>query len=186
MSLKDHTDFHVEMIGKQERKFLNGPISIVSCVFKGRYFHTSTYLGSNLGHNPSYVWWSIFSAKVVIWSGIRWRIGSGTNMPVIGEPWLAKGTNISPASPTSAQFHYFTVRNLINHEKKTWNEPLVKYLYDIEVVQLILQTPLFHQVIEDTLVWKLEKNGQYSVRSAYRLCVENFVDKFHIRRLVLE
>jgi len=38
MSFKDHTDFNVAMIGKQERKFLNEPISTVSCVFEAMYF----------------------------------------------------------------------------------------------------------------------------------------------------
>jgi hypothetical protein len=29
-----------------------------------------------LGHNPSFVWRSIFSAKVVVRQGAHWKIGS--------------------------------------------------------------------------------------------------------------
>jgi hypothetical protein len=56
MSFKDLTTFNVAMIGTQEWKFLNESISILFCVFKVRYFPTSTYLGSKLRHNLSYVW----------------------------------------------------------------------------------------------------------------------------------
>jgi hypothetical protein len=37
-------------------------------------------------------------------------------------------------------------------------------------------------VNEDKLVWKPEKNGPYSVRSAFRVCVEEIVDMSHLHR----
>jgi len=35
---------------------------------------------------------------------------------------------------------------------------------------------------EDKLVWKAERTGLYSVKSAYRLCVEDLVDSSHLRQ----
>jgi hypothetical protein len=32
------------------------------------------------------------------------------------------------------------------------------------------------------LVWRVEKNGHYSVRSAYRLCMESIADNSHLNR----
>jgi len=53
---------------------------------------------------------------------------------------------------------------------------LINYYFDQDTVQEILKTPLFRQVEEDDLIWRVEKNGQYYVKSAYRLCMENRAD----------
>jgi len=41
---------------------------------------------------------------------------------------------------------------------------------------------LIGQVEEDKLIWKAEKNGVYSVKNSYGLCVEDLVDTSHLRR----
>nr|ABD28710.1 Polynucleotidyl transferase, Ribonuclease H fold [Medicago truncatula] len=46
----------------------------------------------------------------------------------------------------------------------------------------ILNTPLYSQVQTDSLLWKVEKNGCYSVKSAYRVCVEDVVNNAHLRK----
>ena len=45
-----------------------------------------------------------------------------------------------------------------------------------------MNTPLHQQVRMDTLVWKAEKNGCYSVRSAYRICIEDITSNDHLRK----
>jgi len=47
-----------------------------------------------MGYNPSFVWRSIFSAKVVVRQGASWKIGFGLNISIIGEPWIGIGTSI--------------------------------------------------------------------------------------------
>jgi hypothetical protein len=59
---------------------------------------------------------------------------------------------------------------------------LINYYFDQDTVHEILKTPLIRQVKEDKLIWRAEKNGHYSVKSAYRLCMENIADNSHLHR----
>jgi len=81
--------------------FQTEPDTLVSKVFKARHFPHVNYLGSKLGHNPSFVWWSIFSGKLVMRHGARWRVGSGYGIPILGEPWLGDGSSIPLLNPTA-------------------------------------------------------------------------------------
>lgn len=57
-------------------------------LLKARYYPIGTFLDATLGHNPSYVWWSLLSTQDLLKLGCRWKIGDGTNISVWGEPWI--------------------------------------------------------------------------------------------------
>ena len=76
----------------------------------------------------------------------------------------------------------FAVNSLMEENGKKWNEPLIRHIFSHDIVAAILNTPLIFQVQQDKLIWKAERNGKYSVRSAYRLCVEELIDTSHLRR----
>lgn len=91
LGFKDLTAFNLAMLGKQGWKFLTEPDSLVSRMFKAKYFPRSTFLTAAIGHNPSYVWRSILRARFIIRGGARWRIGVGENIRILGEPWILNG-----------------------------------------------------------------------------------------------
>jgi hypothetical protein len=181
MGFKDLAAFNVAMLGKQGWKFQTVLDTLVAKVFKAKYFPNSKFLGSKLGQNPSFVSRSIFSAKLVVGKGARWRIGAGFDIPLIGEPWLGVGSSIHPVGAGLALQGY-TVGNLIQQNRKAWDEELVQYIFEEETAQRIINIPLFPQINEDRLVCNPEKNGHYSVKSAHRLCVEEIVDNSHLRK----
>ena len=182
MGFKDLAAFNVAMLGKQGWKFQTEPDTLVAKVFKAKYFPHSNYLGSRLGHNPSFVWRSIFSAKVVVRHGTRWSIGDGFGIPIIGDPWIGTGLSIPVTSPVATQLQRYSVGHLIHQGTKMWNEEVVRSIFEAETAQQILDKPLFPQVNVNRSVWKAKKNGHYSVRSAYRLCMEEIVDNSHMRK----
>jgi len=94
MGFKDLSAFNLAMLGKQAWKFLSEPQSLVSGIFKARYFPTRSFLNANIGHNPSYVWRSILCARFIVRGGARWSIGSSANIPILDAPWLANGESI--------------------------------------------------------------------------------------------
>ena len=80
--------FNMAMVGKQAWTLVSSPESLITCLLKAKYYPQSDYFGARIGHNPSYVWRSIWSAKDVIRRGFQWSIGTGEHIPVWDHPWL--------------------------------------------------------------------------------------------------
>ncbi|XP_039685037.1 uncharacterized mitochondrial protein AtMg00310-like [Medicago truncatula] len=182
MGFKVFAAFNVAMLGKQGWQLQTNTESLVSRIFKARYYPNSTYLEAKLGHNPSFVWRSILSAKVMVREGARWKIGTGFNIPIISEPRIGSGSSIPPVGDDMVALQAFSVGHLIDQEAKVWNEPLIRQLFADDTAKDILNTPLHHQVQMDKMIWKAEKNGCYSLRSAYRTCIEDVINNDHLRR----
>ncbi|CAJ2637916.1 unnamed protein product [Trifolium pratense] len=130
MGFKDLTAFNIAMLGKQGWKFQSSPNSLVSRLFKARYFPHSNFLASSLGHNPSYVWRSISSAKFLVREGARWCIGSGENISILGEPWIQGGTPISAPNPSVMHLQNIKVKHLISNTTKEWDSHVINNLFD--------------------------------------------------------
>jgi ribonuclease HI len=182
MGFKDLTAFNLAMLGKQGWKFQTDTDSLVSRIFKARYFPHGTYMTASLGHNPSFVWRSILQARFIVRGGARWCIGTGAAIPILHEPWLSDGKSIEGTYDLSQLTTGASVHSLMNITTKTWNVGVVQQVFDPVTASSILNTPLVDQVEEDRLIWKVEKNGHYSVKSAYRLCVNVLTDSSHLRR----
>lgn len=73
------------------------------------------------------------------------------------------------------------VSDCILQEKKSWNMPFLHSIFNQQVVEHIIKTPLYSSVREDRLIWKKEINGEYSVRSAYHLCMNELLDTSHFK-----
>jgi hypothetical protein len=73
-----------------------------------------------------------------------------------------------------------SINNLMMPNDKRWNENTVRQVFSAELANKILTTPFVAHVQSDRLVWKAERNGKYSVKSAYRLCVEELIDTSHL------
>ena len=56
LGFRDFRDFNLAMLGKQGWRFLSNPDSLVSRVFKARYFADSDFLNASLGSSPSFIW----------------------------------------------------------------------------------------------------------------------------------
>jgi hypothetical protein len=182
MGFKDRISFNLAMLGKQGWKFQTDTNSLVSRIFRARYFPRGSYLTASLGHNPSYAWRSILQAGFIVRGGARWSIGSGASIPILREPWLSDGSCIDDNYDVSHITGGPSVQSLIDTTTKVWNSDVIQHVFSPEDTGRILDTPLIDQVIDDRLVWKAEKNGYYSVKSAYRLCVDVLTDSSHLRR----
>jgi hypothetical protein len=156
--------------------------SLVSRLFKAKYFPSSSFLNSKIGHNPSFVWRSICQAKFILRAGNRWCIGDRINIPVWNENWLRDGSCLVPPTTYPPFIDHLCVADIINPEDKSWNIPLITSIFDPVSVNKILNTPLFSSCVEDRQIWRVERRGEYSVKSAYRFCVHNLIDVSFLSR----
>ncbi|XP_060959451.1 uncharacterized protein LOC133030657 [Cannabis sativa] len=132
-----------------------------------RDFNLAMLGKQELGSNPSFVWSSIFAARDVVKAGLRKRIGAGLSVQITSDPWLPIVDRASPI-PVVPGLEHFTVNSLFQINNRSWDVDVVRDLFSPEDASIILGIPL-SSVDADTWYWVAEKNGFYSVRSAYHL-----------------
>jgi len=152
MGFKDLTSFNVAMIGKQGWRFQTDSSSLVSRLYKAKYFPNTNFIESSIGQNPRYVWRSIFSPKIVVKQGARWRIVSGVNIPFLGAPWLKDGLSFSTTNPIFEHLMQVKLCDFIDQYLKMWKAPLIHALFDAQTAKLILDTLLQPLVMEDKMI----------------------------------
>lgn len=64
--------------------------SMVSKVFKNKYFPNSSILDAGLGSILRYVWKSIWGAKSIIVNDLIWRVGNGKSINLWSDKWTAE------------------------------------------------------------------------------------------------
>ncbi|XP_058756815.1 uncharacterized protein LOC131630038 [Vicia villosa] len=181
MGFKNLSAFNYAMLSKQAWSLMKNPNTLVSRLYKARYFPSCNFLKSEIGHNPCYVWRSIWSAKFVVRGGYKWSIGTGERISVWDQNWLHDCSTVTNPWPDNPMVVNLKVSDLLSPTGKQWNLNLIHQLVGGGVAQKIVNTPLFEAVHEDRIVWNLENNDIFSVRSAYRYCINEAIDTSHLR-----
>ncbi|XP_058758252.1 uncharacterized protein LOC131631477 [Vicia villosa] len=166
MGFKNLSAFNYVVLSKQAWSLMTKPNTLVSCLYKARYFPNCDFLKSEIGHNPSYVWRSIWSAKFMVRGGYKWSIGTGECISVWDQNWLYDSSVVSNLWPDNPMVENLKVSDLINPTGKHWKLNLIYPLVGGEVAQKIVNTPLFEAVHADKMVWNLEKNSWRDAQQA--------------------
>jgi hypothetical protein len=104
------------------------------------------------------------------------KIGSGNNISILYEPWMCNGESIGGRIKGAHFVYHTSINHLMDPYAKRRNEHVVRWVFNDNIAVKILNTPLFDQVQQDRLIWRAENHDYYSVRSAYRFCVNKLVD----------
>jgi hypothetical protein len=173
--------FNLAMLGKQGWKLLTNHDTILYKVFKAKYYPNEGFLEANLGHNPSYIWRSIHASQVVVRSGLRWRLGNGESIHVWSQPWLRDDHNAYVTTACIEGKEHMRVSDLIDNNTGAWNVLQVQQMFNARDSLEITRIPLNIQQEADKPIWKLSRNGIYSVRSAYYQLMEVIIDNNHLK-----
>ncbi|KAG8499975.1 hypothetical protein CXB51_006428 [Gossypium anomalum] len=137
---------------------------------------------ARLRNLPSYTLFSIWSSNGLLKDGLGLRVCKGDQISIHDDVWLMGAENYKVYGAINDS-RITKVSELINHSSRSWNEILIRNTFVIgSVVEKILRIHLAVKEHEDLIVWRGEPTGVFSVRSAYKLLLENNQD-LHITNL---
>ncbi|XVF18343.1 hypothetical protein REPUB_Repub11eG0013500 [Reevesia pubescens] len=125
-----------------------------------------------IGNNPSFTWRSICEGREVLKLGIRWRIGSGSQVRAMVDPWIPRPWRFRPVSATEFIPSETKVNSFFSHDNQQWNKELIYHLFPFDEATEILKIPLIDTSANDLLSWHWNHHGLYTVRSGYKALVE--------------
>ncbi|XVF53109.1 hypothetical protein PTKIN_Ptkin05aG0073400 [Pterospermum kingtungense] len=123
---------------------------------------------NGLGPAPSLTWKSIWEAKSVLKKRVRWKVGNGKSIRIWRDKWISTTEDALPATNEGEHDVETKVSELIDDSTKTWRRDLVYEWFNASEADLICSFPISKLGHPDRLVWQFEKNGRYSIRSAYK------------------
>ncbi|KAM6583441.1 hypothetical protein CsatB_010443 [Cannabis sativa] len=141
MEFRNLRDFKVSLLSKQGWRLLSRPDSLVARLFKARYYSRGDFLSAELGHNPSFVWRSIFEAKDLVKAWARVRIGNGAKTRILDDPWLPDEDNPSIISTHPALVDQ-RVQALMVTRHYEWDVELINDVMSARDAAIILSIPL--------------------------------------------
>ncbi|XP_019199718.1 PREDICTED: uncharacterized protein LOC109193311 [Ipomoea nil] len=121
LGFKELRAFNLAMLGKQGWRFLTQPQSLVSRVYKARYFSTNSFYDACLSNNPSFCWRSILAAQELICGGVRRRIGDGKSTLIWDHPWLHDENHPKIETEKPLQLAQAKVMGLMDQQTGTWD-----------------------------------------------------------------
>ncbi|XP_062028872.1 uncharacterized protein LOC133744858 [Rosa rugosa] len=167
LGFRSLSNFNSAMLVKQVWRVISNPNSLFARLYKAKYYPTESFWTAELHTSPSYSWKSIFSTRELLQESVYWQIGNGTQVNIWSDSWVPSLPSGQPDVNATALEEVAGVQDLISNTG-SWNVELINRLFSVEEAEAILSIPLSSRNVEDRLVWKLERDGKYSVKTAYR------------------
>jgi ribonuclease HI len=139
-------------------------------VIKARYYPHGNILDTVFSSDPSPVWKGVEFGLELLKEGMISRIGNGRNTHITRDHWIPGDVGFRiTALKKNTRLRW--INQLIDRNSNTWNTPLLRELFFEHDVQAILGIELPLQNLEDRLAWQPERNGIFTVKSAYWLAL---------------
>ncbi|XP_074290774.1 uncharacterized protein LOC141617477 [Silene latifolia] len=167
MGFRDFELFNDALLGKQAWRLISDPGCLWARVMKARYYHTGDFMSAGMGYRPSYTWRSMMGARSVLERGLRRRIGDGKDTSVWGHAWVVGSNSGKVISPCGPGNELIMVADLIEPHGRGWNVTMLNQLFLPFEVKRILNIRLSPNEPKDSWYWFLDREGEYSVKTAY-------------------
>lgn len=161
--------YNVALMAKHVWKFIYNPQSLVSRLFKAKYFPDSHILQAKAGSGSSFIWQGIITARNEVLQGYRWVLGDGELINCVKDPWLVGKRDFKVDQSREYGVNVMSVKQLFLSNGRDWDSNKVRSLFSEEDASLILATRIPIVPVVDRLAWSKTSNGKYSVKTGYQL-----------------
>ncbi|KAL0463004.1 UNVERIFIED_CONTAM: hypothetical protein Slati_0188000 [Sesamum latifolium] len=135
------------------------PNSLLHQIYRQKYFPNSNFFAAEGTYSPSFTWRSIGRTRDLLVTGLRWPIGNGDSVPVVGVPWLSRPISFQIIRKPKTLHLSTKVAALIN--ESGWNVAVVTEEFDPINSNCILSIPLPDTSRPDELIWHFDKQGKW-------------------------
>ena len=143
------------------------PDSLCARVLKARYYPRGNLVDTVFTGRASSSWQAIAHGVDLLKQGVIWRVGNGERIRIWRDPWLPRASTRRLFTP-QLRSRYMKVSDLLL-PGSMWNEQMVRWIFLPEDAKVILRIKTSVRIYEDFIAWHFEKNGIFSVRSAYKV-----------------
>ena len=171
MGFRDLQSFNLALLAKQVWRLLSDSDLLCARVLRSKYYPNGKLLEAKLKRGASYIWQSILAGLECFKQGYIWRVGDGSQINIWGESWIPGSHNLKIQTPRGRTL-LTKVSKLIDPLNGEWDEALIRSIFWPVDAERIPEIPLYHGR-EDLVAWHYNRNGLFSVRSAYHLQWEN-------------
>ncbi|KAF5205698.1 Reverse transcriptase zinc-binding domain [Thalictrum thalictroides] len=164
---------NIALLSKIYWRILISPNEFWVETLKQKYFRNVSFLNSKASTSSSKFWKNLIKVKNRVSQNFCLRVGRGNSICIWTDPWVPDLPYRRPVGPPPHGAP-FLVSDLINNVTFSWNHDLLCSLFQPVEVDAILRVNLSRSLLTDNWVWLPEKNGRFTVRSAYNcLSAEN-------------
>lgn len=159
-------------------RLLTNPSNICAKSLKNLYAKNTSFLHAKCPKTASKIWKGLMKVREKILPMICWHVSTGENVDVWRDPWIPTIHMCKPPmGPKPQGCRVVTVSDLIDPETRTWKVDTLNATFPTWVVEEIMRIRLSRHPQEDYLRWMGEKNGVFSVKSAYNYLQEQAYEK---------
>lgn len=162
IGFRDFSLFNKAMLGKQGWRLITRPDSLCALVLKGKYYPNNDFLSASkksevrrLGEDSPWEGCAV-PGDISVWAD-NWIPGVRSLKPLVRMP-----------RATAERVH-----ELFLPGTRIWDEAAVYRSFMAIDAAKVLKIKPSSRLENDVLAWAWEKNGNYSVRSAYKLLIQD-------------
>ncbi|XP_060969051.1 uncharacterized protein LOC133036541 [Cannabis sativa] len=147
-------------------KALTEKNSLWSLVINAKYVKGKNFLDLDINSSDSGMWKAVLQARPILQKSICKKIGNGRSTSIWFDPWVP-ASNRTPTPLKDVSFGVSWVNQFLLPNNQ-WNVGMVREWFNQVDVNEILNIDMSDEGGDDSWVWLGEKNGAFSIRSAYR------------------